>query len=91
MRLAGDRSGIYHMTAGGKTSWFGFASAILDLQLMRARRPNLVPIPSAAYQVPAKRPANSVLSNVKLQAAFGVAQTPWDSLLRRCIAELTPR
>jgi len=27
-RSESDRSGIYHMTAGGRTSWFGFASAI---------------------------------------------------------------
>jgi dTDP-4-dehydrorhamnose reductase len=92
-RLAGDRSGIYHLTAGGTTSWFGFASAILDLHMPAAgaTRPELVPIPSAAYPLPAKRPANSVLSNAKLRAAFGVVQPPWDSLLRRCMAELTPR
>ena len=91
--LAGHRSGIYHMTPAGKTSWFGFATAILDLQKPEAgaKRPRLLPIPSAAYPLPANRPANSVLSNAKLKATFGVAQPPWDSLLRRCLAELTPR
>jgi dTDP-4-dehydrorhamnose reductase len=89
--LTGARNGIYHMSAGGKTSWFGFASAIRDLRPAKPglRRPELIPIPSAAYPLPAKRPANSVLSNEKLRAAFGVLQPPWDSLLRRCMAEIT--
>lgn len=89
----GHRSGIYHLTAGGQTSWFGFASAILDLRRSEpeAKRPELMPIPSSAYPLPAKRPANSVLSNAKLRASFGVVQPSWHSLLRRCMAELTPR
>lgn len=88
-QLAAHRSGIYHMTAAGQTSWFGFASAIRDLYLSEAqvKRLSLLPIPSAAYPVPAKRPANSVLSNAKLGAAFGVVQPPWESLLRQCMGE----
>ena len=86
-------SGIYHMTAGGNTSWFGFASEILALRKSGegARRPKLIPIPSAAYPLPARRPANSVLDNTKLRAVFGVVPPPWPSLLRRCMAEPAPR
>ncbi len=92
-RALGDRSGIYHLTAGGQTSWFGFASAILDLRRSEAevKRPKLMPIPSSAYPLLAKRPAYSVLSNAKLRASFGVVQPSWHSLLRQCMAELTPR
>jgi dTDP-4-dehydrorhamnose reductase len=87
-----EHSGIYHMTAGGSTSWFGFASEILALHVAEegARRPNLVPIPSTDYPLPARRPANSVLDNAKLWTEFGVVQPPWPSLLRRCMAELAP-
>ena len=81
------------MTAGGKTSWYGFATAILDCWMQKAgtKRPRLVPIPSIAYPMPAKRPANSVLSNAKLKAKFGILQPSWDSLLRQCVAGLTDR
>jgi dTDP-4-dehydrorhamnose reductase len=81
------------MSAGGSTSWFGFPSEILALRIsgQGARRPKLVPIPSTDYPLPAKRPANSVLDNAKLQTAFGVLQPPWASLLRRCMTELASR
>ncbi len=69
-------SGIFHLTAGGKTSWAGFAEAILeDYEFccawaastgefgspLQARR--VVHITSEQYKTPAQRPKNSVLSN----------------------------
>ena len=78
-------SGIYHMTAAGRTSWHGFAEAI-----MRAcGLPNTVaPNPSSDYPLPAKRPANSVLDNTRLQTAFGIHMPTWEDGLREAIAAL---
>ena len=81
--VAREATGTYHMTAGGATSWYGFARAI------HARRyganpghgPRLIPISSAEYPVPARRPANSVLSNAKLKQRFGIPQRPWEEML----------
>jgi dTDP-4-dehydrorhamnose reductase len=84
-----ELSGIYHITAAGNTSWFGFASAIRELR-SNARQPVLLPIPSVAYPAPARRPANSVLSNGKLERTFGVAPPSWQQLLRQCMCELEP-
>jgi dTDP-4-dehydrorhamnose reductase len=83
-------SGIYHVTAGGSTSWFGFAEAIRALSdaAGSASKPRLVPITSAEYPLLAKRPGNSILSNAKIAARCGVVQSPWGALLRECIAEL---
>jgi dTDP-4-dehydrorhamnose reductase len=83
-------SGLYHATAGGSTSWFGFAEAIRALSdaTGSASKPRLVPITSAEYPLPAKRPGNSILSNAKITARFGVVQSPWGALLRECMAEL---
>ncbi len=93
-------SGIYHLTAAGKTSWFGFAQAILE---ECAKSPELgrwytdatrgvplnakrvVPIQSAEFPTPARRPANSVLSNAKLKSVFGLQPPDWRVQLRLAI------
>lgn len=72
--LAG-RSGTYHLTNSGQTTWYGFARAFLSKQ---ANCPSIVPIPSSEYPVPARRPANSVLSCEKLSKVFGVHMPAWE-------------
>jgi dTDP-4-dehydrorhamnose reductase len=85
-------SGLYHATAAGSTTWFGFARAIFE-ELTRKGRidftvPPLVPIPSADYPTPARRPANSVLSNEKLRAAFGLSIPDWRRGLEDVVSAL---
>ncbi len=66
-----ERKGIYHMTAGGQTSWYGFATEILsafkddDFRLKR-----IIPIRSNQYPTLAQRPRWSVLSKTKLFHTF---------------------
>jgi dTDP-4-dehydrorhamnose reductase len=83
-------SGVYHLTAGGSTSWFGFASAIRDRRYAGSsgHAPRLVPITTAQYPLPARRPANSVLSNDKLRRVFAVKQTDWREQLDACMKEI---
>ena len=81
-------NGIYHMTAQGVTSWFGFAQAIVD----RAELPNspqIVPIPSSDYPTPAQRPANSAMSNKKFESDFGFRLPAWQDTLSEVMLELT--
>jgi dTDP-4-dehydrorhamnose reductase len=73
--------GIYHMTAGGSTSWCGFARAIFDAGVLSVP-PQVQAIPSSAYPTPAKRPANSVLSNDKFAQTFGFRLPPWQQQLQ---------
>ena len=75
--LAG-RSGVYHLTTAGKTTWFGFAKEFLSRQ---AACPTLIPIPASSYPVPAKRPVNSVLSCERLAETFGVRMPSWELAL----------
>jgi dTDP-4-dehydrorhamnose reductase len=77
-------SGVYHMTAAGATSWYGFARAIFA----RAAGPTplLVPIATAEYPTPAARPANSVLSNDKFAATFGFRLPDWEQQLDAVMA-----
>jgi dTDP-4-dehydrorhamnose reductase len=89
-----DRSGTYHLTSGGETTWYGFAEKIRELALARELLPEtsarLEAIPTSGYPTPAKRPAYSVLSNDRLADAFGVALPDWEQALQLCLDEMRP-
>ena len=80
--------GIYHASAAGRTSWYGFAQAIFEAAPGLQRRPRLVPIPTSEYPTPAKRPANSVLSSERLARAFGVRIGDWREGLAQVLSAL---
>ena len=89
------KCGVYNLTAAGQTSWHGFAAAILaNAAIARPgqsafaleRVPVLKPIPTEQYATPARRPRNSVLSNAKLQRAFGLAMPGWKASLADCMS-----
>jgi dTDP-4-dehydrorhamnose reductase len=79
-----ERSGLYHLSGGGSTSWFDFARAIFA----DAARPRVVPITSAEYPTAARRPRHSVLASGKFTDTFGFALPAWDEMLRACMTEL---
>jgi dTDP-4-dehydrorhamnose reductase len=87
----GDRRGIYHMTAAGSVSWYGFAAAILEETAKRGvskgTLAKLVPIPSSEYPTPAARPHSSRLCNDKLKNVFGVTLPPWRESLAAVMDE----
>ena len=80
--------GVYHLTASGETSWFGFAEAI-GQQLINSGKPcaALEPIASSAYPTPAARPLNSRLDCSLLQREWGVSQPDWHDALLECLAQ----
>ena len=80
-------SGIYHLACGGRTSWHGFAEAILaDLAACgETGLARLGAIPSSGYPTPAARPANSQLDCSKLAGTFGVRLPDWADALALCL------
>lgn len=75
--------GTYHLAAGGQTSWHGFASRIVELMPEKDRRCQaVVPITTAEYPTPARRPAYSVLGCDKLQRTFGLRLPDWEAGLK---------
>ena len=79
--------GVYHLSAGGETSWFGFAQAIAaHPQAMGRPCASLEPIPTRDYPTPATRPLNSRLDCSRLQQQWGVSQPDWHSALHECLA-----
>lgn len=77
---------IFHLTAAGQTSWYGFAEAIFqELGLTACLRP----IPTAEYQTNVQRPAYSILDNTQLNMRFGITQSNWRDELRTCLAPIS--
>jgi len=70
--------GLYHLSAAGRTSWCGFARAILGRAGLATP---VVAIRTEDYPAPAKRPRNSRLDCSRLRADFGVALAPWEEQL----------
>ena len=94
----GARWGTYHMSAGGATSWYEFAVTILAEARRLERQPGwlreatgggpfiverVLPISTADYPTPARRPAYSVLSNAERERILGVPMEDWKVELRR--------
>lgn len=84
-------SGTWHLTQAGETSWHGFASAIMEeahaLGLL-ARKPMVLPITTADYPTPARRPAYSVLDTTRLHDDFGILPPDWRDGLQRTLREV---
>jgi dTDP-4-dehydrorhamnose reductase len=76
------KSGIYHLSGRGRASWFDFAREIFD----NADRPRVVPITTAEYPTPARRPASAVLATNKFEEAFGIVLPDWRETLGACKA-----
>lgn len=76
----GTNSGIYHLVARGKASWYDYAKYVVanttrnDLKLSLD---NIKSITTNEYPTSATRPLNSCLDASKLTTTFGIAQPDW--------------
>jgi dTDP-4-dehydrorhamnose reductase len=90
-RLNADNLGFYHYTNSGAISWYDFAIAIFEeaeklgfpLKIKR-----VVPITTAEYPTPAKRPAYSVLNCAKISKVLETHPPHWRQGLREMLKEL---
>lgn len=85
--------GVYHLTAGGETSWHGFASYVLNCARsaglsLTVDQDRIEPIPTSDFPTPARRPANSRLSNASLESALGIRMPDWRHHARRVVEQL---
>lgn len=84
-----EHFGTFHATNGGKTSWYGFARAIVDGAAQRGAPHAIVhPIPTSDYPTKARRPAYSVLSNEKLSYVYDIKLRPWSDALSEALDRL---
>ena len=87
--LGSETFGTYQYTNSGVCSWYYFAIAIFEeaAQLgfpLKIQR--VIPITTSEYPTPAKRPAFSVLSTVKISALLGTYPPHWRQGLRQMLA-----
>nr|WP_199065514.1 dTDP-4-dehydrorhamnose reductase [Chromobacterium sp. ASV5] len=85
--------GTYHLAAAGETSWHGYARYLIGKAHQLGFPLTLAPeavlgIPTEAYPLPAKRPANSRLDCEKLRSAFGLTQPDWRDGVDQTLAAL---
>jgi dTDP-4-dehydrorhamnose reductase len=82
-----DANGVFHYTDAGVASWYDFALAIQEEALslgLLSRKVPIIPIATADYPTPAKRPFYSVLDKSNTTALIGAAPH-WREALREML------
>jgi dTDP-4-dehydrorhamnose reductase len=96
-RLAADPSsnlrGIFHLTGLGQASWADFAEHVFRSAEVAGRAPVKVHrITTADYPTPARRPANSRLSDERLQQHYRIRLPDWrgstDIVVKRLLSNV---
>ena len=78
-----ESNGVYHLSAQGQTTWFEFTEAIVEAAGLSCR---VLPIGSAEYPTPARRPQYSVMSSERLVSRF--CHLPdWKQALHLCMGQ----
>ena len=86
------KTGLYHLVAGGETTWHGYAKFVLEQARaagveLKAAPEAVDPVPTSAFPTPATRPHNSRLNTSKLQSAFGLVLPQWQTGVARMLRE----
>jgi dTDP-4-dehydrorhamnose reductase len=86
------KAGLYHLVAGGETSWHGYARFVLEQArnagiVLKASPEAVDPVPTSSFPTAATRPHNSRLNTTKLQSAFGLVLPHWQAGVTRMLQE----
>lgn len=76
--------GLFHLTAQGETTWYGFAKTIFQLA---KKNKDVFPITSKDYPSKVQRPSYSVLSNDKIQNECQIVLPSWEQQLLLCLID----
>jgi len=75
--------GTYNITAGGSTTWFGFARQIQHvLDNIILSNALILPILSKDYKFKAERPIMSLLDNSKIMSKLNITQLDWKNIMK---------
>lgn len=86
------KSGLYHLVAGGTTTWNGYARFVVEEALRRGVELKTTPgaveaVPTSAFPTPARRPHNSRLDTSRIRSTFGIELPHWQAGVARMLAE----
>lgn len=81
-----EKTGIYHFSNEGVTSWYDFTKLITELAGNTAC--NIQPCHSDEFPSPVKRPAYSVLDKTKIKEVFGIKVPYWTDSLKKCLSTM---
>ena len=84
-QLKDNNTGVYHLVPDGSCSWHEFAQAIISQTNPKFNLDNLHAIPTHEFPTKTKRPANSMLSNVKIKQTFHLSLNDWSQELNKMI------
>ena len=77
--------GIFHYSNEGVASWYDFTKEILSSRNISS---SVIPITTAEYPTPARRPHYSVLNKGKIKEALGITIPHWKESLSECLKRL---
>ncbi|WP_213952833.1 dTDP-4-dehydrorhamnose reductase [Variovorax sp. dw_954] len=87
-----SKAGLYHVVAGGETSWNGYARFVLAQAQaagieLKASPEAVDRVPTSAFPTPATRPHNSRLDTGKFRSTFGLELPHWQAGVARMLRE----
>jgi len=85
--------GTYHVSATGETSWYDYArfvigEALASGKVLKTGLDTVMPLTTAQYPTPAKRPANSKLDTSRFRETFGFRLPPWQDGVRHVLNQI---
>jgi dTDP-4-dehydrorhamnose reductase len=85
--------GTYHVSASGETNWCDYARFVISEALamgkvLKAGPDEVVPLATAQYPTPAKRPANSRLDTKRFRSTFDLRLPPWQESVRHVLMQI---
>lgn len=92
-KLDSELCGLYHLVAGGETSWHGYANFVLGIARSKGVQLKVGPesikaVPTSDFRTAAKRPLNSRLDCGKLKKTFGLNIPDWQTGVERMLTEI---
>ena len=84
-QLNNKNIGVYQLVPDGSCSWFEFAKQIIGQTNPQFDLDNLHAILTHEYPTKTQRPANSILSNVKIKQTFHLNLSDWSQELEKIV------